>query len=93
MKLKVTDFDGKPTVGRFTFRDAAGPRLSAAGQAARARTSSSRSRSIAHDGGTVLLPPGEFTVTYGRGPEYRLLAQKITVEPMTEQRRSRRRSR
>src|SRR5207253_10085482 len=36
--------------------------------------------------GTVLLPPGDFGVTYGRGPEYKLLEKKITVsgkEPMS----------
>src|SRR5439155_27031182 len=32
-----------------------------------------------HSGGTVLLPPGELTMIYGRGPEYQLLRQKITV--------------
>src|SRR5262249_45056923 len=31
------------------------------------------------DGGFVLLPPGEFTVEYGRGPEYRVIQQKIKV--------------
>ena len=27
----------------------------------------------------MLLPPGEFTMTYGRGPEYKLVPQKVTV--------------
>ena len=31
------------------------------------------------DGGTILLPPGEFTVEYGRGPEYKLKTQKLKV--------------
>src|SRR5206468_13110481 len=32
------------------------------------------------DGGVVLLPPGEFTVESGRGPEYRVVRQKIRVD-------------
>jgi len=78
VKLTVTDFDGKPTVGRFTFTDAAGhiyppqpkrlaPDLFFQKQVYRA------------DGGVVLLPPGEFTVEYGRGPEYFVVARKIRV--------------
>jgi hypothetical protein len=78
VKLSVLDFDGQPTVGRFTFTDAAG------------HVFPSRAKRLAPDfffqdqvyrpdGGTVLLPPGEFTMTYGRGPEYRLLRRKVTV--------------
>ncbi len=79
VQLKVTDFDGKPTVGRFTFTDARGrvyppqpkrlaPDLFFQKQVYRA------------DGGFVLLPPGEFAVEYGRGPEYALKAARIKVE-------------
>ncbi len=32
-----------------------------------------------HDGETVLLPPGEFKVTYSRGPEYLALEKDVTV--------------
>jgi hypothetical protein len=78
VKLSITDFDGKPTTGRFTFTDKA------------RRVYPSRAKRLApdfffqdqvyrHDGGTVLLPPGEFTMTYGRGPEYNLLRRTITV--------------
>src|SRR5213076_3067895 len=31
------------------------------------------------DGGTVVLPPGEFTMSYGRGPEYRQLTRKVVI--------------
>jgi hypothetical protein len=78
VKLKVLDSDGKPTVGRFTFTDAAGkiyppkpkrltPDLFFQDQIYRP------------DGGTVLLPPGEFTMVYGRGPEYLLVARKVNI--------------
>jgi EF hand len=76
--LSVTDFDGKPTVGRFTFKDKLG------------RVYPSRAKRLAPDfffqdqvyrpdGGTVLLPPGEYEMEYGRGPEYRLLRRKVTI--------------
>ncbi len=35
-------------------------------------------------GGFVLLPPGEITVEYGRGPEYRVIEQKMKVELLVE---------
>jgi len=70
--------DGKPTTGRFTITDSTGhvyppqpkrlaPDLFFQKQVYRA------------DGGTILLPPGEFTVDYGRGPEYRMKTQKLKV--------------
>src|SRR5207248_632388 len=76
--LSVTDFDGKPTVGRFTFRDKQG------------RVYPPRAKRLApdfffqdqvyrSDGGLVLLPPGELMMEYGRGPEYKLLRRTVTV--------------
>ncbi len=78
VKLSVKDFDGKPTVARFTITDAAGhvfpplpkrlaPDLFFQKQIYRA------------DGGTVLLPPGDFLVEVGRGPEYKVVHQKLSV--------------
>lgn len=76
--VRVTDFDGKPTTGRFTFTDAAGhvfPPL-----AKRLAPDLFFQRQIYRaDGGVVLLPPGELVMEYGRGPEYRVARQKITV--------------
>ncbi len=72
VKLSVQDFDGKPTVGPLHFQGRSRPRLSAARRSGWPPISSSSSRSTAHDGGMVLLPPGELTMTYGRGPEYKL---------------------
>ena len=80
VKLKVTDFDGKPTAGRFTFTDAAG-KVYPPQPKRLAPDFFFQQQVYRHDGGTVLLPPGEFTVVYGRGPEYRLVAQKIKVAP------------
>lgn len=76
--LKVADSDGKPTTGRFTFTDAGGrvypplakrlaPDLFFQKQVYRA------------DGGYVLLPPGEYAVEFGRGPEYALKLARLKV--------------
>jgi len=78
VKLSITDFDGKPTVGRFTFTDAAGHVFPS--QAKRLAPDFFFQQQVYRpDGGTVLLPPGEFLMTYGRGPEYKLVRKKVTV--------------
>ncbi len=80
VQLQVRDYDGKPTTGSFTFRDS------------RNRVYPSQSRRLApdfgfhpqvyrHDGETVALQPGKYTVSYTRGPEYRVLQRQITVPP------------
>jgi hypothetical protein len=78
VKLSVLDFDGKPTVGRFTFTDKAGHVFPS--QAKRLAPDFFFQQQIYRpDGGTVLLPPGEFTMVYGRGPEYKLVRKTVTV--------------
>jgi hypothetical protein len=76
--ISIKDETGKPTVGRFTFTDQAGhiypPRAKRV-----APDLFFQNQVYRPDGGTVLLPPGEFVMEYGRGPEYRLKRQKITV--------------
>ncbi len=78
VRLDVLDVDGKPTTGQFVFRDERG------------RVYPARSRRLApdfffhdqvyrHDGEEIALPPGEYEVTYSRGPEYRILKRDITV--------------
>jgi hypothetical protein len=81
--LKVKDVDGKPAMGAFVFRDKQG------------RVYPSQSRRLAPDfgfhpqiyradGESILLQPGKYTVSYSRGPEYRVLEREITV-PATKQ--------
>ncbi len=76
--LEILDVDGKPTTGHFVVRDLKG------------RVYPSMSRRLApdfffheqiyrHSGESVMLPPGKYHVTYGRGPEYRVLTQDISV--------------
>ncbi len=78
VKVSIRDFKGEPTVASLTFRDPEGrifppqpkrlaPDLFFEPQIYRA------------DGGIVLLPPGRFELTYGRGPEYRELKKEVIV--------------
>jgi hypothetical protein len=78
VKLRVIDQDGTPATARFQFTDPQGhvfppqvkrlaPDLFFQKQIYRA------------DGETVLLPPGTFTMSYGRGPEYRWLQRPVTI--------------
>jgi len=87
VKLNVRDFDGRPTTASFTFRDRKG------------RVYPSPSRRLAPDfffhpqiyradGETVLLPAGEYTVAFTRGPEYRDGSRTIVVPDAEEHRES-----
>jgi hypothetical protein len=78
VRLRIQDYDGKPTVGRFTFRDKQGhiypPRAKRL-----APDFFFQDQIYRPDGGIVVLPPGWFEMEYGRGPEYRLLKKTIEV--------------
>ena len=76
--LGVIDHDGEPTMGSFVIRDRFG------------RVHPSQARRLAPDfffhpqvyrgdGESVLLPPGEYVVEYGRGPEYHIDRRTIQV--------------
>jgi hypothetical protein len=76
--LEVLDDDGQPTTGHFVFHDL------------QVRVYPSMARRLApdfffheqiyrHSGESVMLPPGKYNVTYGRGPEYRVVKTEITV--------------
>ncbi len=78
VKLSVRDHDGTPTVGRFLFLDQHGHVFPP--QTKRVAPDLFFQKHIYRaDGDTVLLPPGEFTMFYGRGPEYRWQQKKVTV--------------
>jgi hypothetical protein len=78
VKLMITDFDDTPTTGRFTFKDKMG-RVYPPKAKRLAPDFFFQDQVYRHNGGVVLLPPGELTMTYGRGPEYRLQSKTITV--------------
>ena len=78
VRLEVIDDNGKPTTGQFVIRDGRG------------RIYPARTRRLEpdfffhdqiyrHHGESVMLPPGEYTVRYSRGPEYRWLQRTVTV--------------
>jgi len=78
VKLTAFDIDGKPTTARYTFRDKLG-RVYPPKAKRLAPDFFFQDQVYRHSGEVVLLPPGELEMEYGRGPEYRLKKQKITV--------------
>jgi hypothetical protein len=84
VKVKITDSDGKSTTGRLLITDAGG-RVYPPKAKRLAPDFPFQKQIYRPDGGTVLLPPGEFTVEFGRGPEYRLIAQKVRIGPPDEE--------
>jgi hypothetical protein len=77
--FRVLDFDDKPTTAGFLIRDE------------KQRVYPSQTKRLGGDfffhpqvyradGETVALPPGNYTVEYSRGPEYRKRMQKIKIE-------------
>ena len=76
VKLRVRDHDGTPTVAHFTFVDRSG-RVHPPQPKRTAPDLFFQRQVYRADGGVVLLPPGRITVTYGRGPEYRLQSREI----------------
>lgn len=78
VRLRILDVDGKPTTGRFTFVDKAG-RVYPPKAKRLAPDFFFQDQIYRHNGGIVFLPPGELTMIYGRGPEYRMMAQPIKV--------------
>jgi len=78
VRLRIRDWDGQPTVGRFTFKDALGRVYPP--QAKRLAPDFFFQEQIYRpDGGVVYLPPGRLIMEYGRGPEYRVLRREIVV--------------
>ncbi len=85
--LDVRDEDGRPAMASFIFRDRIG------------RVYPSPSRRLApdfffhpqiyrHSGETVMLPPGNYQVEVGRGPEYLVQTSSITVPASKSHRES-----
>src|SRR5207302_5516477 len=78
VKLRVRDYDGTSTSARFIFRDEAGHVFPP--QARRlAPDFYFHPQIYRRDGDVVLLPPGRFTMQYGRGPGYRDLPRDVMV--------------
>src|SRR4051812_11862472 len=76
--LAILDDDGQPTTAHFVFKDTKG-RVYPAMSRRLAPDLFFHEQIYRHHGESVLLPPGTYEVSYGRGPEYRLLTRKIEV--------------
>ena len=79
VKLKITDFDGKPTTARLEFRDKDG-RVYPPQAKRLAPDFFFQPQIYRKDGDVVLLPPGEFELISCRGPEYRRRTQTVSVK-------------
>jgi hypothetical protein len=78
VKLNIRDFDGRPTTARLTFSDSRGHVFPP--QARRLAPDFFFQKHIYRaDGGTVLLPPGEFTMEASRGPEYHTVKHTVKI--------------
>lgn len=76
--LNILDSDGSPTTARLLITDARGRVYPS--QAKRLAPDLFFQKQIyRHDGESVLLPAGEFTVAASRGPEYRTLIQTLKI--------------
>ena len=78
VKLSVRDHDGTPTTARFQFVDRQGHVFPP--QAKRLAPDLFFQKHIYRaDGEEVLLPPGDLTMFYGRGPEYRWIERAVKI--------------
>lgn len=78
VKLRIADTDGTPTTARLVFRDK-DDRVYPPQAKRLAPDFFFQPHIYRKDGGTVLLPPGEFTLTSCRGPEYHRKTQHVVV--------------
>jgi hypothetical protein len=78
VRLEVKDHDGRPATGRFTFLDRTG-RVYPPQPKRLAPDFFFQKQIYRRDGDVVLLPPGELTMVYGRGPEYTVKRRSVTI--------------
>lgn len=79
VKLKIRDDDGAPTTARLEFRDKDG-RIYPPQAKRLAPDFFFQPQIYRADGDTVLLPPGELTLTSNRGPEYLRRSQAVSID-------------
>ncbi len=77
--FRVLDFDDRPTTAWFLIRDTAG-RVYPSQAKRLAPDFAFHPQVYRADGESVVLPLGEYTVQYGRGPEYRKKTQRVRVD-------------
>ena len=76
--LQVIDFDGGPTSAAFVVKDEEG-RIYPNPARRLAPDFFFHDQVYRADGETLLLPPGDFTVTVSRGPEYHIQTQAVSI--------------
>lgn len=83
LQLTILDADGTPSIARLEFRDTHG-RVYPLQAKRLAPDFFFQSHIYRTDGEVVWLPPGEFDVLYGRGPEYHTLETTVHVRKQLE---------
>ncbi len=78
--LRVRDVDGQPTMAAFTVRDAL-DRVYPNPARRQAPDFFFHNQVYREDGETITLPPGQYSVTVSRGPEYLSETRTFEVEP------------
>jgi hypothetical protein len=78
VRISVKDENGQPTTAGFTVRDNL-DRIYPSVSKRLAPDFYFQPQVYRHDGQTISLPPGEFTVTASRGPEYVPQTKKLSV--------------
>jgi hypothetical protein len=78
LTFRVLDFDDRPTTGAFLIRDDAG-RVYPSQAKRLAPDFAFHPQIYRADGEGVVLPPGDYTIEYTRGPEYRKKMQRVHV--------------
>ena len=78
--LRIWDWNGEPTTARLEFRDSDG-KVYPPQPKRLAPDFFFQPQIYRADKTTVQLPPGKFTLTYSRGPEYRVLKKEIEILP------------
>ena len=78
VQLNVKDVDGSPTTAGFVIRDASS-RIYPNPAKRLAPDFFFHHQVYRHDGETITLPPGEYSITATRGPEYMPVSLQVTV--------------
>jgi hypothetical protein len=78
VRLAIRDDDGTPTTARLTFLDRS-EHVYPPQPKRLAPDLFFQKQIYRHDGDVVLLPPGELTLIYGRGPEYKVGRRQVLI--------------
>lgn len=81
LRVRILDEQGRPATARVYLTGSDGLSYAPPGSSARITAMSSEYFFHADDAFEIELPAGETTVEVSRGPEYRLTAKRITLQP------------